>query len=138
VIPHEHRRELRALQVFGAWTNLVDLKAGNTLDTVIAEGGRSIVRHYLQDVGSTFGTGSKGPRTGDEGHEYVYEGAPFAKRLFTGGLYIRPWQTVDYQENDEIGLFTADAFEPEKWKPRVQVAALARIVKTTNCGPRCA
>src|SRR4030095_5480268 len=26
VIPHEHRRELRALKVFGAWTNLVDLK----------------------------------------------------------------------------------------------------------------
>ena len=33
VVPHEHRRELRALKVFGAWTNLVDMKAGNTLDT---------------------------------------------------------------------------------------------------------
>jgi hypothetical protein len=30
VVPHEHRRELRALKVFGAWTNLVDMKAGNT------------------------------------------------------------------------------------------------------------
>ena len=35
VVPHEHRRELRALKVFGAWTNLVDMKAGNTLDTVV-------------------------------------------------------------------------------------------------------
>ena len=34
VVPHEHRRELRALRVFGAWTNLTDMKAGNTLDTV--------------------------------------------------------------------------------------------------------
>ena len=25
VVPHEHRRELRALKVFGAWTNLVDI-----------------------------------------------------------------------------------------------------------------
>ncbi len=50
-MPHEHRRELRALQVFGAWTNLVDMKAGNTLDTVITENGRAHVRHYLQDVG---------------------------------------------------------------------------------------
>ena len=58
VVPHEHRRELRALQVFGGWTNLVDMKAGNTLDTVITENGRSVVRHYLQDVGSTFGTGA--------------------------------------------------------------------------------
>ena len=42
VVPHEHRRELRALKVFGAWTNLVDMKAGNTLDTVITENGRSV------------------------------------------------------------------------------------------------
>jgi hypothetical protein len=126
VVPHEHRRELRALQVFGAWTNLVDLKAGNTLDTVITEGGRSYVRHYLQDVGSTFGTGSLHPREGDEGHEYVYEGGPTAKRFATLGLYIRPWQTVDYEKNKEIGNFTADAFEPEQWKPRVPAAALLR------------
>ena len=81
IVPHEHRRELRALQVFGAWTNLVDMKAGNTLDTVIAENGRSYVRHYLQDVGSTFGTGSLDPREPDEGHEGVYQGGPTAKRL---------------------------------------------------------
>src|SRR5439155_2318704 len=55
VVPHEHRRELRALRVFGAWTNLTDLKASNTLDTLATENGRTLVRHYLQDVGSTFG-----------------------------------------------------------------------------------
>jgi len=37
VVPHEHRRELRALRVFGAWANLTDLKAANTLDTVLPE-----------------------------------------------------------------------------------------------------
>ena len=35
LVPHEHRRELRALRVFGAWTNLTDLKAANTLDTLV-------------------------------------------------------------------------------------------------------
>ena len=59
IVPHEHRRELRALKVFGAWTNLVDMKAGNTLDTLITENGKAVVRHYLQDVGSTFGTGAQ-------------------------------------------------------------------------------
>ena len=34
LVPHEDRRELRALRVFGAWTNLTDLKATNTLDTL--------------------------------------------------------------------------------------------------------
>ena len=59
LVPHEHRRSLRALKVFGAWTNLVDMKAGNTLDTVVEDKGRHVVRHYLQDVGSTFGTWCK-------------------------------------------------------------------------------
>ena len=40
IVPHEHRRELRALRVFGAWTNLTDMKAGNTLDTVVTETAR--------------------------------------------------------------------------------------------------
>ena len=127
IVAHEHRRELRALQVFGGWTNLVDIKAGNTLDTVITENGRSLVRHYLQDVGSTFGTGSLGPRQGDEGYEHVYEGGATAKRLATLGLYIQPWQTVDFEEHPETGKFTADIYEPERWKPRVPAAALLRI-----------
>ena len=42
IVPHEHRRELRALRVFGAWTNLTDLKAGNTLDTLVTENGRDV------------------------------------------------------------------------------------------------
>ena len=95
VVPHEHRRELRALKVFGAWTNLVDMKAGNTLDTVVSsEGGRSIVRHYLQDVGSTFGTGANGPREYDEGWEYLFDGELARKRLARLGFYIKPWQTA--------------------------------------------
>ena len=94
VVPHEHRRELRALKVFGAWTNLVDMKAGNTLDTVVVENGRSVVRHYLQDVGSTFGTGANGPREYDEGWELLYDGGLTRKRLVTLGFFIEPWQTV--------------------------------------------
>ena len=116
-----------ALQVFGGWTNLVDLKAGNTLDTVVTENGRSIVRHYLQDVGSTFGTGSLNPRQGEEGYEYLYEGDRTAARVFTLSFWIQPWQTLDYDEHPEVGLFTAEAYEPEKWVPRVPVGSLLRI-----------
>ena len=126
VVPHEHRRELRALQVFGAWTNLVDMKAGNTLDMVQTEGNRSVVRHYLQDVGSTFGTGALAPRDGDEGYEYLYEGRALMKRLLTLGLAISPWQTVDFEQHPQIGKFEGDEFEPEEWKPRVPVVALLK------------
>ncbi len=124
VVPHEHRRELRALKVFGAWTNLVDMKAGNTLDAVVVENGRSVVRHYLQDVGSTFGTGANGPREYDEGWELLYDGALLRKRLLTLGLFIAPWQTVDYNELPSIGRFEGDVFDPPSWQPRVGTAAL--------------
>lgn len=127
IVPHEHRRELRALQVFGGWTNLVDMKAGNTLDTVITENGRGIVKHYLQDVGSTFGTGSLDKRQGEEGYEYLYEGDRTAARLFTLAFWIQPWQTMDYNEHPEVGLFSAEAYEPEEWRPRFPAAALLRI-----------
>jgi hypothetical protein len=124
ITPHEHRRELRALQVFGAWTNLVDMKAGNTLDMLIAENGRNLVRHYLQDVGSTFGTGANGPREYFEGWEHVYDGDLVWKRLVSLGFFIRPWQTVPYHETVAIGRFEGAAFDPVEWKPRVPVAAI--------------
>jgi len=124
LVPHEHRRELRALKVFGAWTNLVDMKAGNTLDMLVkADGGTPVVRHYLQDVGSTFGTGANGPREFDEGWEHLYEGNLVWKRLASLGLIIRPWQTVPYVESPSVGRFEGIEFDPLTWKPRVPTAA---------------
>ena len=127
IVPHEHRRELRALKVFGAWTNLVDMKAGNTLDTVITENGRGTVRHYLQDVGSTFGTGALYPRDGDEGYEKLVDRDAILKRLISFGLLMQPWQTMTFETHPEIGRFEASEFEPEQWTPRVPVAALRHV-----------
>ncbi|MCC7417540.1 MAG: hypothetical protein IT176_10405 [Acidobacteria bacterium] len=126
LVHHEHRRELRALKVFGAWTNLVDMKAGNTLDSVIVENGRSVVRHYLQDVGSTFGSGANGLREFDEGWEYLFEGRPALRRLASFGFALSRWQTLDYERHDSIGRFEGDAFDPMAWKPRVPTAAFLR------------
>lgn len=126
LVPHEHRRELRALKVFGAWANLVDMKSGNTLDTVITGTGPGLVRHYLQDVGSTFGTGANAPREYDEGSEYVYERDALRKRLLTFGFALSPWQTAHYDKVEAIGRFEGDSFDPETWKPRVPTAAFRR------------
>ena len=125
IVPHEHRRELRALQVFGAWTNLVDIKANNTLDTVVADDGRAVVRHYLQDVGSTFGIGANGPHDYDEGYEHIYDGDALVRRMLTLGFYTRPWQTeAKYERHRAIGRFEAATFEPRTWRSRLPAAAL--------------
>jgi hypothetical protein len=132
VVPHEHRRELRALKVFGAWTNLVDMKAGNTLDAVVTENGRSFVRHYLQDVGSTFGTGANGPRDYDEGWEHLVELDLVQKRFFRLGFPIKPWQTAKYVDNYAVGRFEGHSFDPATWKPRVPTAAFLQARADDN------
>ena len=132
IVPHEDRRELRALKVFGAWTNLVDVKALNTMDTVISENGRSRVRHYLLDVGSTFGIGANGPHEWTDGYEYLFEQDKALKRLATLGFYIQPWQTVDYETNRSIGRFEGDEFDPLAWKSRVPAAALTNARDDDN------
>ena len=126
IVPHEHRRSLRALKVFGAWTNLVDMKADNTLDSVITEERGARVRHYLQDVGSTFGSGAAGPHEWGEGSEYLYERELAWKRFYTLGFYLQPWQTAHYVELPEVGRFEGDAFDPERWRSRVPAAAVLR------------
>jgi hypothetical protein len=123
VVPHQHRRELRALRVFGAWTNLTDWKAGNTLDTLVTEGGRSVVKHYLQDVGSTFGIGANGPHDWDEGWEYFYQGNTTRRRLLSFGFALSPWQTAPYTVYDSVGRFEGDRFDPTTWKPHTATTA---------------
>src|SRR5262245_33564235 len=132
VVPHEHRRELRALKVFGAWTNLVDMKAGNTVDMVVTENGRSVVRHYLQDVGSTFGAGANGPHDFFEGWEYLFEREGIGKRVVSFGFPPRPWQTVGYEDHPAIGPFAGDGFDPINWKPRAPTAAFLRARADDN------
>ena len=127
LVPHEHRRELRALRVFGAWTNLTDLKAANTIDALAAaENGRTVVKHYLQDVGSTFGMCNE-LYEWDLSWERFYQGDTSLKRLFSFGFALSPWQTVDYKEYKSIGKFEGDKFEPRKWQPQTTTTELVEM-----------
>jgi len=118
LVPHERRRELRALRVFGAWTNLTDLKAANTLDTLATTtDGRSIVKHYLQDVGSTFGMCNE-LYEWDLSWENFVQMDTTRRRFFSLGFALSPWQTVDYTEYPSIGKFEGDVFDPRKWRPQ--------------------
>ena len=126
IVPHEHRRELRALRVFGAWTNLTDLKAANTLDTLQTVDGRSIVKHILQDVGSTFGM-CNDLHEWDLSYEHFYQGDTTMKRLVSFGFALSPWQTIKYVEYPSIGKFEGDRFDPRAWRPQTPTTAYMEL-----------
>jgi hypothetical protein len=126
IVPHEHRRELRAVRVFAAWTNHVDSKAINSLDTLVTQNGRSIVRHHLIDFGSTLGSASIKPREYDEGHHYIFDPGPTIKGIVGFGFYIPSFHFIDYPEFRSVGHFSADRFDPPAWKPRVPNPAFRR------------
>ena len=125
-MPHEHRRELRALRVFGAWTNLTDLKAGNTLDTLVTENGRTVVKHYLQDVGSTFGMANGVARVGHRLRSIStrpHDAPPAllvrlrAEPLADGPVHRVP---VDRQVRRR-------RFDPTTWKPQTPTTAYMEL-----------
>jgi hypothetical protein len=126
LVPHEHRRELRALRVFGAWTNLTDIKNANAIDTLITENGQTRVKHYLQDVGSTFGM-CNDYHEWDLSYEYFYEGPPSKKRLLTLGFGLSPWQTAKYIEYPSVGKFEAKAWDPRTWRPQTPTLAYVEM-----------
>ena len=126
VVPHEHRRELRGLRVFAAWTNHVDTKAINSLDTLVTENGRAVVRHHLIDFGSTLGSASVKPREYDEGHHYIFDPGPTLKGILGLGLYVPSFHFIDYPSHRSVGHFSADGFDPPAWKPRVPNPAFRR------------
>ena len=126
IVPHEHRRELRAVRVFAAWANHVDSKAINSLDTLVTQKGRAIVRHHLIDFGSTLGSASIKPREYDEGHHYILDGGPTVAGIVALGLYVPSFHLIDYPKFSSVGHFSADRFDPPDWKPRVPNPAFRR------------
>lgn len=125
--PHEHRRELRGLRVFCAWLNHDDSRSVNTFDSLIEEGGRRFVRHYLYDFGSCLGSASVFAQKPRAGNEYLWELDPTLKTIFSLGLWVRPWAKVIYPEYPSIGRLEADFFRPELWRPEYPNAAFRRM-----------
>jgi hypothetical protein len=119
-VPHEHRRELRAYGTFAAWLNHVDSKSINTLDTVIDQGARKVIRHHLLDFGSTIGSAGVYPREPFEGSEYLVEGKKTLAGIPTFGFYVKRWRTTRIYRARAVGAFPTDHsnWDPEEWKPR--------------------
>lgn len=127
IFRHEHRRELRGLSVFAAWLNHDDSRSINTLDVLAPDSGRSIIRHYLLDFGSTLGSGSTQAQTARAGNEFIWEARPTLITMLTLGFYVRPWVRVAYPDIPAVGRFESTYFRPENWKPEYPNPAFRNV-----------
>jgi hypothetical protein len=116
LVPHENRRDLRALYVAFAWLNNTDARSGNTYDVVVHAGGLSFVKHYLLDFGSALGSDGDGPKPVRLGHEFMLASPQEASRsILTLGLLPRPWERIHYPDLPAVANFSAKAFDPDHW-----------------------
>jgi hypothetical protein len=128
IYPHEHRRELRGNRVFAAWLNHDDSRAGNSLDMLVSEQGRTYVKHYMFDFGALLGSGTDEEDHPWVGSEYVVQPRPGVATLASLGLWRRPYIAVREPSGlPAVGNFTADGFEPGRWRPHYPNAAFRNM-----------
>jgi hypothetical protein len=116
VIPHQRRRSLRGLRVFGAWLNHVDLKIDNTLDLYTEENGRHFLRHYLVDFDGCLGGYWAARKEQRIGFAYDVDLLEFAGGLVRLGLWPRPYERLGEPVHPYLGLIEADVYDPATWK----------------------
>jgi hypothetical protein len=114
-VPHEHRRDLRGFAVVSAWIDHNDSRAINTYDSVVEENGANVIRHYVLDLGSTFGSGTQVPNSPRAGGEYLFGWKQSAVQLFSLGLAVPYWAKARYPDLPSIGRLEYKTFDPDKW-----------------------
>jgi len=132
VVPHEHRRELRAEYVLAAWLNHFDSRDGNTLATFVDAPGGGFVKHYLIDWGDTLGSlwpiDAMSRRLG---YSYYFDFAHVGRDFVTFGVVERPWEKVHFgPAGVTLGYFDDDSqFVPDEWHDGFPNAAFSRMTE---------
>jgi hypothetical protein len=115
-VPHQHRREVRAVHVFGAWTNHSDMKEDNTLDMYVTENGKSFLRHYFLDFGEALGGHPAEKNRMEDGTEHYFDWERQGRALVSFGLWKRPWEDIRDTPWASIGPFVSEPFDPRNWR----------------------
>jgi hypothetical protein len=120
VVPHEHRREARGMYVLSAWLDHIDSRAENNLDTWVAVAGRfGYVRHYVLDVGDSFGviwpvTHAMSRRFG---HSHYVDLEHVLGDLVSLGFAERGYHAVaGVPPHPVFGYYDVIRFEPDQWR----------------------
>jgi len=130
VILHEHRRELRGLRLFAAWTNHDDTRAQNTQDAWQEADGKYFISHYLMDFGSTFGSGSVMIQRAPLGFSYSLDVGDMKYNAPRFGIPVPEYRKVKwpkFPQYQAVGRWEADHFDPQGWKNDYPNPAFVRM-----------
>jgi hypothetical protein len=117
IVLHEHRRDLRGMQVFAAWLNYTGARAVATQDILTPIDGIPRIRHYVIDFTRSLGSGAfDGAKLSWEGNQTVLPKAGTVGRNIAGlGIATPEWMREKHLDLEEVGTFGSDAFDPEAW-----------------------
>jgi len=132
LIPHENRRSIRALRVFGSWLNHYDLRKGNTMDALVEENGKTYIKHYLIDFGSTLGSAAYRPKVPVAGYEHIFDWLEVGMAVPTFKWKEKEWEerwdkANRKVEHPAIGFFDNNNFDPGEWKSQLTYEAFDRL-----------
>ncbi len=134
-IPHENRRELRALQVFASWLNDIEIRTGSTEDRFVSENGKQYLKHSLVNFPASFGSGDGGVKPPEFSHEYILDYGTVLKSILTLGLWEKPWEKrwreagEKVNQNPAVGYFDNAYFDPGQFKPGLPNQAFKQLTR---------
>ena len=132
VVPHQHRRELRAQYVLSAWTNHIDSRQENTMAAWIeTEPGVGWLRHHVIDFGDCFGVIHESEAFSRRfGHSGYFDVQHLTTDLLTLGQLDRPWDDPSYGPGGRtLGYYDVERFVPDAWRPGYPNPAYDRMTE---------
>ncbi|MFC1586433.1 hypothetical protein ACFL5V_12870, partial [Fibrobacterota bacterium] len=126
LVPHQHRRELRALYILCSWLNHHDLNSGNFFESYITRDGKSYIGHYLLDFSSTLGASLFGAQPRVRGY------TPLVNPIYTlvinplrNWFFVPRWESRNPITNSTVGRFNNGIFKPDRFKVNYPLAAFS-------------
>lgn len=132
LIPHEHRREIRALKIFSSWINNYDVRRSNTMQTQTVEEGAATLKNYVMDYNASLGAGTHEPKPPMFSYEHMLDYGEAAKAFFALGLWEKPWQKKWQDAGEQtgppaIGYFDNRFFDPATFKTQLPSRAFKNL-----------
>lgn len=131
VVPHQHRRDVRATYVLSSWLGHIDTRQENTLGSWMEEGEGGYVRHYVIDFSDSLGALHSWDRLARRlGYSSYVDVEHVIEDVVTFGVLDRPWDHAELGPGGAtLGYYDVDRYVPDEWRPGYSNGAFERMTE---------